>query len=251
MSTRYALSTTSPGGRAHLDRRGGDPAELLALVARARRAGLLRAHRHRLRREDLEDCFSQAVLELLDGAREGRRFFGRVHLANTLEQRFVSRVQDRRRALGGRSPLQAALEGALPLSGQGEQEVEVADPRAEVHPLVAQRLQLRRVRELAPQLTGDQRLVLACQVAGIDRAAFCERFGWSFEKYRKVAQRARGRLCQLIEAEPRGADPELAAALERSEPAALDAVQGPPDRDARVANPGRVSHSGGRVGIER
>lgn len=203
VSTRYAPATTSPGARADLYRRGGDPAEQVALVARARRAGLLYAHRHRLRREDLEDCFSQAVLELLDGARQGRRFLGRVHLANTLEQRFVSRVQDRRRALGGRSPLQAALEGALPLSGQGEQEVEIADPRAEVHPLVARRLQLRRVRELAPQLSDDQRLVLACQVAGIGRAEFCERFGWSFEKYRKVAQRARRRLRLLIEAEPR------------------------------------------------
>ena len=86
----------------------------------------------------------------------------------------------------------AALEGALPLGGPGEREVEVVDPRAEVHPLVAHRLQLQRVVELAPLLSDDQRLVLACQVAlGMSRAEFCERFGWSFERYRKVAQRAR------------------------------------------------------------
>jgi DNA-directed RNA polymerase specialized sigma24 family protein len=181
-----------------------DPAEQVALVARARRAGLLRAHRHRLRREDLEDCLSQAVLELLAGARRGQRFSNRTHIANALEQRFLSRVHDRRRAIGGRSPLQAALEGALPLCSAGEGGVEIADVRAEVHPLVAQRLQLRRVCEVAPRLTDDQRLVLVSQVAlGMERAEFCERFEWSFEKYRKVAQRARARLRGLVEAELR------------------------------------------------
>ena len=49
-----------------------DPAEEVALVARARRELLLRAHRHRLRREDLEDCYSQATLELLADATEAR-----------------------------------------------------------------------------------------------------------------------------------------------------------------------------------
>jgi DNA-directed RNA polymerase specialized sigma24 family protein len=206
VSTRYAPQTTPRaarplGGARLLD--AHDPAEQVALVARAKHAGLLRAHRHRLRAEDLEDCLSQAVLELLAAARGGQRFAGRAHVEHTLEQRFLSRVHDRRRALGGRSPVQAALEGALPLSGPGEHELELADPRADVHALVAHRLQLRCVRELAPRLTDDQRLVLACQVAlGMDRAEFCERFGWSFEKYRKVAQRARGRLRGLLEAEP-------------------------------------------------
>jgi DNA-directed RNA polymerase specialized sigma24 family protein len=172
-------------------------------VARATHDGLLRAHRHRLRREDLEDCYSQAVLELLAGARGGRRFSSREHLANALEQRFLSRVLDRRRAVGGRSPMAAALEGALPLGGPGERKVEVVDPRAEVHPLVAHRLQLRRVVELAPLLSDDQRLVLACQVAlEMSRAEFCERFGWSFERYRKVALRGRGRLRRLLDAPP-------------------------------------------------
>ncbi len=170
-------------------------------MARAAHDGLLRAHRHRLRREDLEDCYSQAVLELLAAARAGRRFSSREHLANALEQRFLSRVLDRRRAVAGRSPMAAALEGALPLGGPGEREVEVVDPRAEVHPLVVLRLQLQRVAELAPLLSDDQRLVLACQVAlGMSRAEFCEQFGWSFERYRKVALRGRGRLRRLIEA---------------------------------------------------
>jgi DNA-directed RNA polymerase specialized sigma24 family protein len=203
VSTRYALPTPAPGGRLHAAGAHADQAELLALLARARREGLLRAHRHMLRREDLEDCLSQAVCELLARARQGQRFSSREHLANALEQRFRSRVQDRRRALRGRSPLQAALEGALPLGGSGEREVELTDPRAEVHPLVVYRLQLRRVVQLAPRLSADQQLVLVCQVAlGMDRAEFCHRYGWSSEKYRKVALRARARLQGLLEAEP-------------------------------------------------
>jgi DNA-directed RNA polymerase specialized sigma24 family protein len=179
-----------------------DPAQQVALVARAKRAGLLRAYRHSLRGEDLEDCYSQATLELLASVRAGRRFSGHAHLANALEQRFASRVRDRRRALSGRSPLQAALEGALPLATPGSREVEVQDLRAEVHPLVTRRLELERVPALARGLTPDQRLVVACQVAlEMDRAEFCGRFGWSFEKYRKVAQRARARLRALQDAE--------------------------------------------------
>ncbi len=195
MSTRSAQRLQS--------RWSGDPAEEIALVARARREAMLRAYRNMLRREDLEDCLSQAVYELLARGARGQRFASREHVVNALEQRFLSRVQDRRRAVRGRSPLQAHLESALPWSGPGERELELADPRAEVHPLVAHRFQLRGVARLAPSLTSDQRLVLACQVTlGMSRAEFCERFGWSHEKYRKVAQRARARLRRLVEAEP-------------------------------------------------
>lgn len=127
----------------------------------------------------LEDCLSQAVFELLARGARGHRFASRAHVANALEQRFLSRVQDRRRAVRGRSPLQAHLESALRWSGSGERELELADPRAEVHPLVADRFQLRGVARLAPQLTPDQRLVLVSQVAlGMSRAEFCQRFGW-------------------------------------------------------------------------
>ena len=56
------------------------------------------------------------------------------------------------------------------------------------------------MRALAQHLTPDQRLVLACQVGlQMDRVTeFCARFGWSGEKYRKVAQRARARLRELM-----------------------------------------------------
>jgi DNA-directed RNA polymerase specialized sigma24 family protein len=173
---------------------------------------LLRAHRHQLRVEDLEECFGQATLELLAAVRGGRRFAGSAHIANALEQRFVARIRDRRRALGGRSPLQAALEDALPLGGRGELEVEVRDLRADVHQLVARRMDLERLLEVAPGLSRDQRLVIAYQAAGVARAEFCRQFGWSFEKYRKVAQRGRTRLRALL-------GPESDAARARRGPA--------------------------------
>jgi DNA-directed RNA polymerase specialized sigma24 family protein len=176
----------------------------VALVARAKRELLLRAHRHRLRQEDLEDCYSQAALELVAQARKGRVFSSRIHLGHVLEQRFVSRINDRRRALSGRSPMQAAMEGALCLGGSGEQEVEIADPRGDPETLVMLRDELSRVERLArEQLTRDQRLVLACQTGLplLSPREFCGRFGWSHEKYRKVAQRARARLRHLMAAD--------------------------------------------------
>jgi protein-L-isoaspartate O-methyltransferase len=46
----------------------------------------------------------------------------------------------------------------------------------------------------------DQRLVLASQLHPQMRPGeFCRRHGWSSEKYRKVAQRARARLRQLLQ----------------------------------------------------
>lgn len=170
----------------------------MAVVSRARRELLLRAYRYRLRPEDLEDCYSQATLELVTYARERMTFASTAHLANVLEQRFVSRIQDRRRAIAGRSPMQSALEAALPLNCLGEQEVDVIDLRAGLEQIVLLREDLRRIGDLASLLSADQRLVLASQVGQIGRSAFCARHGWSHEKYRKVAQRARTRLSQLM-----------------------------------------------------
>jgi hypothetical protein len=49
--------------------RSDDPAEAVARVSAAKRDVLLRVHRHRLGFEDLEDCYSQATLELVSRAR--------------------------------------------------------------------------------------------------------------------------------------------------------------------------------------
>jgi DNA-directed RNA polymerase specialized sigma24 family protein len=63
---------------------------------------------------------------------------------------------------------------------------------------------LARLERLAREhLTRDQRLVLAWQVGLplLSTREFCRRFGWSQEKYRKVAQRARTRLRALMAAD--------------------------------------------------
>ena len=75
----------------------------------------------------------------------------------------------------------------------------VADPTGDVAERLAGQDDVRRLRELADELTADQRLVLACQIAlDMDCQEFCARFGWSAEKFRKVAQRARARLRALV-----------------------------------------------------
>jgi DNA-directed RNA polymerase specialized sigma24 family protein len=178
----------------------------MALVAQARRELLLRAYRHRLRQEDLEDCYSQATLELLAQARRGGAGGGatavhmtRTHMANVLEQRFVSRIHDRLRALRGRSPAQAILDHALPLS-DATNGIEVADVRAEVERIVMLRSDLRSLGQVIGELTSDQRLVLVSLAeGGTDCAEFCDRHSWGKEKYRKVSQRARARLRELLE----------------------------------------------------
>lgn len=152
-------------------------------------------------REELEDCYSLATLELLARVRRGGDFHSRAHIAHALEQRLISRVHDRRRAISGRSPIEAAMAEALPLAtGDAEARgVEPQDVRADVERLVLQRELLRQVTGALADLTPDQRLVLRAQLEQIGCAQFCDRHGWSAEKYRKVAQRARARLAHLVE----------------------------------------------------
>jgi len=205
-------------------------------VASARREMLLRAHRFRLRREDLEDAYSQATLELMQRARRGEAFASRAHILNALEQRFLSRINDRRRAIAGRSAMAAVLEGAARFGHVGEQ-LDIADGRAGLEELVMLRHELRRVQMLAPRLTLDQRLVLAAQVGQIPPVVFCRHFGWSAEKYRKVAQRARARLRKLMladdddepEPEPEApARPPRANSRERDRPGRSGASEAHP-----------------------
>jgi DNA-directed RNA polymerase specialized sigma24 family protein len=182
------------------DLRASDPAEAVGRVADEKRGVLLRVYRQWLRREDLEDCYGQATLELLQRARREDGFQGRAHIANALEQKLCSRIHDRRRALAGRSALECALAGALQLGAEGRGAVDVPDPRAGVEDRVFSRLELRRLLRLSRGLTRDQRLVLACQLQ-VDNSTreLSERLGWSQEKYRKVAQRGRARLRLLAQ----------------------------------------------------
>ena len=194
-------------------------------MAHARRAVLLNTYRHRLHREDLEDCYGQATVELLAQARRGAVAFStRAHMANVIELRFVSRIQDRRRVLRGRSPAQAALDRALSLNGcGGEDSVEVEDLCADIDKLVTLRMDLRTLGRVVHELTPDQRLVLASAIdTGIDCVEFCRRSGWSKEKYRKVAQRARARLRELLAREEKS----FPAKLSRLAPAVGEGDRG-------------------------
>ena len=97
--------------------------------------------------------------------------------------------------------MQAALETAMSIGGAVDEQTDVADVTAELEKLVMLRADLRRLASLADRLTPDQRSVLAWQLAQRSCADFCSRYGWSPEKYRKVAQRARTRLRRLMETE--------------------------------------------------
>ena len=215
-------------GASHAQTRAGqDLVEELALVSASARRRLLAVHRRRLRWQDLEDCYSQATLELLDQARRGTlRCSSRVHLRNILEQRFLSRVHDRRRALGGRSPGQAMLDGAMSLGVPGERQLEVADGRADVERRALLRFELRSLERAAYVLSTDQRLVLCCQIMQMSRGDFCSRFGWSHEKYRKVAQRGRARLRRELSAA--GSCPAGSAASEKATGTTYEAISPQP-----------------------
>jgi DNA-directed RNA polymerase specialized sigma24 family protein len=183
---------------------GGDPAEAVARIAAARRGRLLRVHRRRLRWEDLEDCYSQATLELVTRSRR-MPFVSYQHILNSLEQKFLSRIEDRRRAIGGRSAIETAIARAVPVDSPDHGAGELEDRGAAVERQVIARIELRRLREVIADLSRDQQLVLASQVyVDMGAAEFCTRHGWSVEKYRKVAQRARGKLRVLIDEYERG-----------------------------------------------
>jgi DNA-directed RNA polymerase specialized sigma24 family protein len=201
---------------------------MVASIAAEKRAVLLRAYRGWLRAEDLEDCYSQATLELFLRARRGGSFESAAHVANALEQKLCSRIHDRRRAIAGRSALEAALAGAVPLGDPDDGGVDVPDPRASTEEAVALRLRLRHLFTAARALSHDQRLVLASQLE-LDLSAreFCDQVGWSTEKYRKVAQRGRARLRLLADTEPSRA---LTAAPAPRVLAACGAVPADPSR---------------------
>jgi hypothetical protein len=82
---------------------------------------------------------------------------------------------------------------------------DLEDRRAAVEQQVIARTELRQVREVISELSRDQQLVLASQVCvDMGVSEFCARYGWSVEKYRKVAQRARGKLRVLVDEYERG-----------------------------------------------
>ena len=173
-----------------------DPADAIAAVAAANWQRLLRVHHYRLSRPDLEDCLSQALLELLSAAERGHRFREPAATLTALDLRFQSRIIDRHRALAGRSPISAALHQARPLDSLTDTGPAAATgaPLA----LVLQREDLARLAYALRELTADQRLVLLAQAQGERPAWFCTHHGWSVAKYRKTLSRARARLRALL-----------------------------------------------------
>jgi hypothetical protein len=141
---------------------------LLAQEAERLRRPLLAAHRSAASREELEDLYSQSVLELLLRVRRDATFHTPTHLANALRLRFASRITDYRRAVAGRSPVEAALTRATRLDDPDSTGVAAADDVA------SQVLARERAHELLVALNElplVQRDALLAEAAGRDRPA--------------------------------------------------------------------------------
>jgi len=165
--------------------------ELIAREALALRATLIRVYRSNASREDLEDLYSQAVLELLARAERDPTLTSADHIRHALRQKFYSRILDHHRALAGRSPATHARARTRPLDDTLDQHI---GDRDGLDQLVAHET-LRELAAAIRELTPDQQLVLASQLNGETPRECCSHTGWTIDKYRKTAQRARARLC--------------------------------------------------------
>jgi DNA-directed RNA polymerase specialized sigma24 family protein len=164
--------------------------ELIAREALALRTTLIRVYRFKASREDLEDIYSQAVIELLARAERDPTLTSADHIRRALRQKFESRILDHHRAVAGRSPATHARARTRPLDGTLDQRV---GDRDGLDHLVA-RETLRELAAAIRELTPDQQLVLASQLNGETPRDCCGHTGWTIDKYRKTAQRARARL---------------------------------------------------------
>jgi DNA-directed RNA polymerase specialized sigma24 family protein len=152
--------------------------ELIAREALALRATLIRAYRSSASREDLEDLYSQAVLELLARAERDPTLTSADHIRRALRQKFDSRILDHHRAVAGRSPATHARARTRPLADALDQRVGDRDGLDE---LVA-RETLRELAAAIRQLTPDQQLVASQVYVDMGASEFCTRHGWSVEK---------------------------------------------------------------------
>jgi DNA-directed RNA polymerase specialized sigma24 family protein len=174
-----------------------DQVDTIAIAAATNWTRLLRVHHRRLPAADLEDCLSQALLELLVAAEQGRTGFAdRAAALTALDRRFQSRIIDRHRAHNGRSPITTALHHARPL----DTITDAARPGAAGDPVqrLLDRETLTRIAGAVGELTPNQRLALLAQLHGERPGEFCARHGWSPAKHRKTLQRARARLRLLL-----------------------------------------------------
>lgn len=155
--------------------------DLLAAEAERLRGQLLRAHRHRASPDDLQDILAQSVLEVLLRIRRDPTLATPAHIANTLQQRFESRLSDHYRAIGGRSPSATALAHAARIDDpQGPPIL----ARADVEREVLAHEQLREVLHAVLALSPAQRAALLAEALGRPRTV-------STETNKKRLQRAR------------------------------------------------------------
>ena len=173
-----------------------DEAERLAEAVARLGPALLRFRRGRLPTEDLEDALAQAVLELMVRVRRGARFDSAEHVANALRQKLDSRIVDRQRAIGGRSPIVRATATAASVEEVDNQLV----AREDIVGNIAMHEQLSELGRAMSTLPAAQRDALTCELAGVSPADARTTRGWSEENYRKLRQRARQRLRALRDA---------------------------------------------------
>lgn len=166
--------------------------DLIAREAIALRRPLIARHRGgAIGLWDLEDLYSQATLEVLARAKRDPGLRTSAHIRNSLRQKFAARVVDEQRAAAGRSPAAYARARHQPLDHAAD--ARLATDRDAPAQLIALET-LTELRAAIGDLSDDQRLVLASQLHGETPRDCQARTGWSSEKYRKVAQRARARL---------------------------------------------------------
>ena len=142
---------------------------------RAREArALLRAHRHRLRVQDLEDCLSQATLELVAQARAGARWAEHGPRGACARAALrLARARSPPRGVGPQPDAGRAGEALALGAGEGlgaRCPTSAPGPRSSC----CCGMELRRLPRLARGLSPDQQLVLASQVSlQMECAEFC------------------------------------------------------------------------------
>jgi DNA-directed RNA polymerase specialized sigma24 family protein len=160
--------------------------DLIAQEAMALRRSLIGHHgRGPVGRQDLEDVYSQATLELLARAKRGPTLRTRAHVRNALRQKFADRVLDEQRARAGRSPAADGRAHAQPLDDAWRELVNDRDAPTQLIALE----EVAELRDAISGLTSDQRLVLSSQLAGEPPRDCRKRAGWSNEKYRLCRRR--------------------------------------------------------------
>ena len=180
----------------------------LARAVAEERTRLLRRHRHRLPSDELDDCLSQAATKLVVRARR-EPFKSGWHPVLALEQRFVARISDRRRALAGRSPRERLFRSAVAVDNDGNEEISwIAEPGASLDEQILHRDELRgsSSSSLIWRTTSDSWRPSACSAAAIQtRGGFGTAGRWRSSRRPRPAPVRRLRRCEPSTTQASGA----------------------------------------------